>query len=369
MEKSETYFYELEALRKEIADLKVIKKDYQEVIEHAVEMIFKLDVHGYLFFTSAEFGRALGYNTNQLHGKHFSEIIHPDDIASCMQSFSVLLEVGKAPNNLIFRVRHIDGYYKWVDCSVICPFNDEGKPTQCIGFAHDISKLVYSQQLLEEENKKYIEATKEIAKAVVDAQEKERAEIGYELHDNVNQLLSTTRLYLELAKNDEQERLSLISRSVEGIANVVSEIRRISRSLVPSSINDLGLLVSIQDLAESIQATKALKVEFHYEGNVEEDVNEKLKLMLFRIIQEQVNNVLKHAMAKLLVIELVEDHGVIYLTISDDGKGFDVSSINNKKGMGLNNIRSRAELFNGSVRIISSHGEGCKLKVRIPLEN
>lgn len=197
---------------------------------------------------------------------------------------------------------------------------------------------------------------------------KERAEIGYELHDNVNQILSTARVFLDLAKNDEDKRVSLIEKSALNISNAVNEIRRISRSLVPASLSDLGLILSIEDLVESIKMTKAINVEFYHSGDVETEIVEKGKLMLFRIIQEQITNVLKHADAKQLVIELIVDSCSISLSISDNGKGFDSENVKGKKGVGLYNIANRTELFNGKMNIVTSPGNGCSLNIIIPLE-
>jgi signal transduction histidine kinase len=140
---------------------------------------------------------------------------------------------------------------------------------------------------------------------------------------------------------------------------------------VPPSIGDLGLIDSVQDLVENIKATKRLHVEFYYSGTIDNILDEKRKLMLFRIIQEQVNNVLKHASAKNLVIELIADSEghAVDLTISDDGKGFELDKVRSKKGVGLSNIASRAQLFNGSVHIVTALGEGCKLKINVPISN
>jgi signal transduction histidine kinase len=93
--------------------------------------------------------------------------------------------------------------------------------------------------------------------------------------------------------------------------------------------------------------------------------------MLFRIIQEQVNNVLKHSGAKNLIIELilVENQNRIELNITDDGKGFEPAKIKGKKGLGLSNIVSRADLFGGRASIVSAKGEGCKLSVQVPIHN
>ena len=207
-----------------------------------------------------------------------------------------------------------------------------------------------------------------LAQAMIDAQEKERAEIGKELHDNINQILSTTKLYLELAKSDDKERLSLINRSAGNIHNAIREIRNISRSLVPSSIGDLGLMDSLVDLVESVQVTRTIQVNFRSVGNFDERLSDKTKLMIFRIIQEQVNNVLRHSGARNLLIELTleETTGRIELNMTDDGKGFNPEKVR-KKGLGLSNIRSRADLFGGKVTIQSAPGHGCKLRVQVPV--
>lgn len=234
--------------------------------------------------------------------------------------------------------------------------------------ANLVTIIIESKRAEEKLLKQELDKQKLIAQAMVDAQEKERAEIGKELHDNINQILSTTKLYLELAKNDNSQRLSLISRSAGNIHNAIHEIRNISRSLVPASIGDLGLQDSILDLVESIRTTKTIHVEFYPVGELDQRISDKAKLMLFRIIQEQVNNVLKHSGARNLIIELMlaEGENSIELSITDDGKGFNPEKVR-KKGLGLSNITSRADLFGGKVTILSAPGRGCKLRVQIPV--
>jgi signal transduction histidine kinase len=224
---------------------------------------------------------------------------------------------------------------------------------------------VMDEKLLNQE----LNRQKGIFRAIVDAQEKERAEIGRELHDNINQILSTTKLYLELAKNDHKERMSLINRSADNIHQAIHEIRNISMSLVPASIGDLGLLDSIADLVENLKTTQAIQVRFYPAGKFEEKISDKEKLMLFRIVQEQVNNVLRHSGASNLTIELSMDEieKRIELIITDDGIGFNPEAIKNKKGLGFSSIISRADLFGGKATILSSPGCGCKLCVYVPV--
>ena len=244
----------------------------------------------------------------------------------------------------------------------------EGEMSTFERIANLVTIIIESKRAEEKLLKQELDKQKLIAQAMVDAQEKERAEIGKELHDNINQILSTTKLYLELAKNDNNQRLSLINRSAGNIHNAIHEIRNISRSLVPSSIGDLGLQDSIADLVESIRTTRTIHVEFYPAGEFDARISDKTKLMLFRIIQEQVNNVLKHSGARNLIIELIlaEAERSIELSITDDGKGFIPEKVR-KKGLGLSNITSRAELFGGKVTIQSAPGRGCKLRIQIPV--
>ena len=234
--------------------------------------------------------------------------------------------------------------------------------------ANLVTLLIESKKAEEELLRFEINKQKSIARAMVDAQEKERAELGKELHDNINQILSTTKLYLELAKSDDKERMNLIARSAGNIHNAIREIRNISRSLVPASICDLGLIDSLTDLVESIRLTRAMRVEFYPMGKFDERLSDKTKLMLFRIIQEQLNNVIRHSGAQKLIIELIleEADNRIELCMTDDGKGFDPEAVR-KEGLGLSNIRSRADLFGGNMTIQSAPGRGCKLSVQVPV--
>jgi signal transduction histidine kinase len=281
----------------------------------------------------------------------------------------ITLNTGKPLKNMIMGVRRQEGNVTWISINtepIYYSINRE-KPDAVVASFADITQAKKDKEEIQRNQKLYSDATKAVAQAVVDAQEKERAEIGYELHDNVNQILSTARVFLDLARNDEKERLNLIEKSAANISNAVSEIRRISRSLVPASLSDLGLVLSIEDLLDSIKIAKTINVEFYYSGDIEKSITEKGKLMLFRIIQEQVTNVLKHAEATQLVIELIVDSGSISLSITDNGKGFDCENVKTKKGVGLHNIANRTELFNGHMNVVTSPGNGCKLNIIIPL--
>ncbi len=293
--------------------------------------------------------------------------IHPDDKDNVTALFEdAIRNKEKGVIYTEYRFHKMDGKYAIVADRAFIVYDNDGEPARFVGSMQDVTeRKKLEMQVLKQE----IDKQKIIAQAVVDAQEKERAEIGKDLHDNVNQILSTAKLYLELAKSDVNQREQLIKRSADSIFNAINEIRSISKALVPPSVKDLGLIDSVKDLVESVHMTKALRVKFVHKGDFEKVISDKQKLMLFRIIQEQVNNVLKHAEASKLFIELAMQEKQISLTVEDNGKGFELEKVRFKKGVGLSNIESRVSLFDGKVTITTAPGKGCKLFIQVPIHN
>jgi PAS domain S-box-containing protein len=311
----------------------------------------------------ALFGYKTGYI--QQSSGFWESCIHPEDRDRVVKRLDQFITSNKSRLwEDEYRFKKSNGDYALVHDRGFLIFDHEGRINRMIGSMQDITekKELEAKLLLQELDKQKL-----VAQAVINAQEKERADIGKDLHDNVNQILTTAKLYLEMAKHEDADKTDLINRCSVNISDAINEIRSISRSLVPASIGDLGLVVSIQDLVENINATRRLEVAFHYKGRIDESIDEKRKLMLFRIIQEQVNNVLKHAGATRLIIELVLDEKMIALSIQDNGKGFEPEKAKGKKGVGLSNITSRTQLFNGKVTIIAAPGKGCTLNINVPI--
>jgi len=206
---------------------------------------------------------------------------------------------------------------------------------------------------------------KQITEAVILAQEKERTEIGKELHDNVNQILGASNLYINTAMTDEEMRQELLERSTQLVSNAINEIRKISKSLITPGLREIGLIESIGDVMDDLKVAKnKMVIDLDLQNISEEQIEDRRKLTLFRIVQEQLNNIVKHAEATRVLIRLSGEQDQIVLTVADNGVGFDVSR--HRKGVGITNIISRAELFAGKVEIQSSPGEGCMLTVSLP---
>jgi two-component system sensor histidine kinase UhpB len=156
----------------------------------------------------------------------------------------------------------------------------------------------------------------------------------------------------------------MLDRATRSIMDVINEVRAISHSLVPPTLGDLGLVESVRELVATVALVQKLHVDLDATDFNETGLPENGKLMLYRIIQEALNNIIKHAHASTVHIYLARNRKTVLLQISDNGQGFDPGKA--RRGLGLNNIRNRAELFGGKVVLKAEPGAGCILTVSIP---
>ncbi|MEO6669254.1 MAG: PAS domain S-box protein [Ferruginibacter sp.] len=233
-----------------------------------------------------------------------------------------------------------------------------------LSLANNITERVLLQEKLEEEKTK---KQQEIAAAVIIAQAQERTFLGEELHDNINQILATASLYMDCALSDEESRIMRITESKEFIKNAMEEIRKLSKTLLPPSLGNANLLEAVQDTIDNIKKVNE-HVHFITDFRVpsENSLGDKLKLAVYRIIQEQLNNIFKHAKASTIMISIKLQAGMLQLQIKDDGVGFDTSK--KADGIGLQNIFERTALLKGTAKIVSKPGEGCELLVNFDIE-
>jgi signal transduction histidine kinase len=243
--------------------------------------------------------------------------------------------------------------------------NQQGEMTGIIGVSTDISERKKTEQeLIEMEQRilnQKIQEQKKITRAVIIAQEQERNYIGRELHDNINQLLAGTKLYLGMAAKNTQNIKETIMYCIELIDNSIEEIRLLSsRHVTPLKNVDLEKL--IENLIDNLNKATSIKTVLMYK--ITNPLNDDLKLNIYRIIQEQTNNIIKHSSAQNVTITIEELNNMINMKVTDDGKGFDITK--ERSGIGISNIINRVETFNGKFKIESSVGNGCKIWVSLP---
>ncbi|MGC4038544.1 MAG: sensor histidine kinase [Chitinophagaceae bacterium] len=222
-------------------------------------------------------------------------------------------------------------------------------------------KLEYEQELAKQRAKQH----RIITETVIRAQEKEREEIGRELHDNVNQLLATAVLLLDFAIRKENLVSSTLQDSLNSIRMAIGEIRRLSHKLVGPALDDGDLRKALTELVSKISSA-GIDFSFIDDGYTDLYPDKETGLMIYRVAQEQLSNILKHAHASKAAVELASDEDRIYLTIRDNGRGFDPGK--QSPGIGLRNMTNRVHFYKGTIAIHSSPGEGCQLEIVVPVK-
>jgi two-component system NarL family sensor kinase len=191
--------------------------------------------------------------------------------------------------------------------------------------------------------------------AMMDGEERERVRIASNLHDGAGSLLSAVKLYLSALGNQHQQlAASPTYQETLGLVNdAASEIRETSHNLMPRVIQQQGLREAVRDYCNKLSKNNQIAVEFNSFG-VPQRMDEAMELMVYRTIQELIGNVLKHAEATNVLVQLSFDKDLFSVTVEDNGKGFDKHNRDHHTGIGIYNVQSRVEAFHGTMDIDSS---------------
>ena len=355
---------------KDIAEMNLLKSERRLAEAQVITKIgsWEISRQGELVACSDEMYRLLDLQPgDSLSAQKFMKMVFPNDRQLVLQAQASAIATGSF-TPIQIRIITRSGVEKYIEGR--CSQRTDSSGTSFIGTCQDITEKINAEQQLKKYSdqiaKERIDHQRKLVHASIESQERERAEIGRELHDNINQVLAVTKAYIEASMEQPEMFDELLNRSVKNLQMAINEIRKISKSLVPPVLDTNGLVDSVTDLIENIQLVNPFAINFHCEKEKLSNLSEKQQLALYRIVQEQFNNIIKHARAHNVIIELTANNNFIDLLIKDDGQGFDPKA--RRKGVGLSNILSRIELFDGKLEVISSRGTGCTLQVHLPKE-
>jgi PAS domain S-box-containing protein len=339
--------------------LQDVNKELDTVFNTVDEVLFSIDVtERKIIQISKACNPVYGYTQEEFMTDKliWFKLLHPGDRAMVKN----LLRKLKTGQTAFSRHRIVtkNEEIHWIEMKLIPTRTPQKKLVRVDGIANNITARVRLENKLTFERRTQ---QQQLTAAVIAAQENERSFLGEELHDNINPILATAKLYLDCAISDKNREEELVKESKGFITTAMNEIRKLSRSLVPPSLGEIRLTDALNDLVEHLKVVNKMKFITRWNNINEDELSDKLKLTIYRIMQEQINNVFKHADAERIFISLNQKENELELNIVDDGKGFDTNM--KKKGVGLQNIISRTELCNGKVSIFSSPGRGCKLQV------
>ncbi|MEI6946990.1 PAS domain S-box protein [Paraflavisolibacter sp. H34] len=331
---------------------------YEKLLDLSPDVLCSVNEEGIFVTVSAAARELWGYEPRELVGTSYFRLL-PEPQHPKALSLEQRLRNGSPQLKISLDFLHKSG--SLVPATWSAQWEAQTGLMYCVArAAGDATEKMALQKMLVEEK---VTAQKEISKAIISTQEKERGEIGKELHDNINQLLTTAKLCMENTFLFPDQRDLFARKSVDLVQTAIREIQALSRRWVGPSLQELSLKAALTELVGQYRALNRFRVEEFY-SFCESALDKELKINLYRMVQEQLNNTLKYARASRVQLSLVGDARRLRLVIEDDGVGFDPPA--SPKGLGLANIRNRAALFRGKAVISSSAGKGCRLEVVFP---
>ena len=220
-------------------------------------------------------------------------------------------------------------------------------------FFRNSKKLAIQKDLNHQQDLKdiYSQQHIQLVEVMLNAKEDEQNRVARDLHDGVGGMLAVSKMNLAHYINESNNNDSDLQNVVVHLENTMKELRRVAHNMMPEMLIRLGLEASLRDLCESIASDK-LKVEFQCLG-IGNNLKSREQINIHRIVQEAMANAAKHSNAKNLLLQCSQNKNIFFITIEDDGKGFDTSHIDIVKGIGVRNIKSRVEYLKGKIEILS----------------
>lgn len=284
----------------------------------------------------------------------FWALMHPDDLEPIREAVRRHL-VDREPYETEYRVRTRDGAYRWFRARAQAVWDAAGTPLRMAGSISDIHERKVAEQSLQDARTRELQAREEFAQHLLLAQEQERQRLANELHDSVGQNLSLikNRALLALQTTALPEAVAQHIAAVSDLTtDVIAEVRTVAQNLRPLHIEQLGLTDALETLLEKVSESSTLAIERRLE-NVDDALKGAAATHLFRILQEALNNILKHARASHCRVWLERDLHYVRLTVADDGVGFNADAQSGRHGLGLASIAERARMLGGTYRIES----------------
>ena len=337
------------------------ERKYSQVVESSLTGIF-INQDGRVVFCNQRYADIFGYSREEMIGLEVLQLVHPEDRALTDEWRKKRLQGEPVPAEYEARGLTKDGKTIWVTRRNT-RIDFRGRPAVLGNIADTTRRKQMESALMESEKELRLLSTQ-----LLTAQENERKWIAQELHDSIGQTLVAVKFALERKIGQSGTGKTPAGISMEDILsmvqNGVEETRRIMTNLRPSMLDDLGILATINWFCREFQ-----KVYPHFEVErqievQEQEVPEKLKIVIFRILQEAMNNIAKHSRGTSIALALGKKNDRITLKIQDNGAGFDLES--SRKGLGLSSMKERAQNSGGIFILESSPGKGACLEVMWP---
>jgi PAS domain S-box-containing protein len=344
-------------LKRAEAALRESEQRFRLVADTAPVMIWMAGVDKLRTYFNRPWLDFSGHSLEQVLGDGWTEGVHPEDLRQYLDTYTHAFDQRES-FQIQYRLRRSDREYRWILDSGVPRFDANGSFVGYIGSAIDITERKLAEQTLSMVRRKLIEA-----------HEEERAWLARELHDDISQRLCLLQVRLGNLKGAERSLVELrhgIEYTVEEVSSLATDVQGLSHRLHSSKLQFLGLATAASDYCREVADQHKVQVDFRAE-NMPRDLPPELSVSIFRVLQEALQNAIKHSGSQRFEVLLDYDSNEIHMTVHDSGRGFDADQAMKGRGLGLISMRERVALVAGELSIESQPQNGTTVYVRIPL--
>jgi PAS domain S-box-containing protein len=310
-------------------------------------------------FVSESWTRLTGHSLTVGLGDGWMQWVHPDDLAPFVETYSKAFDQ-RVPFRAEYRLQRPDGEFRWMFAQGVPRYDAQHAFAGYIGSTVDITERKAAEEVLST-----------LSQRLIEAQEQERARLARELHDDINQRLAVHVWSLESIKqrlpDGSPELEQQLGKIIEAAATLTKDVQRLSHRLHSSNLQMLGLEVAAQEMCRELAEQSGTPIEFRSEG-MAAAMPEDLSVCLYRVLQEAVQNALKHSGSSHLAVSLARGDDAITLTVQDAGTGFEPGKALNGRGLGLISMKERLRLVDGLLTIETRSPGGTTIRARVPLQ-
>jgi len=290
-------------------------------------------------------------------GNGWTEVVHPDDRSALLDTYTQVFD-RRGRFEMEYRLRRHDGEYRWVSDIGVPRFNTDGSFAGYIGSCMDVTERKIAE-----------EALSNMAGKLIEAHEEERRWIGRELHDDINQRIALLSIELDRWNQSAGSSADIhdhIRRISQRLVEIGEDIQALSHRLHSSKLEYLGIVVAAQSFCRELSEQYKVQISFSHSG-IPRNLPKEIALCLFRVLQESLQNAVKHSGAQEFTVEFRGRRGELQLSVIDAGRGFNLEDVANPTGLGLISMQQRLQLVNGELSIVSEVGRGTAIYARVPV--
>ncbi|MGA2401967.1 MAG: PAS domain S-box protein [Syntrophobacteraceae bacterium] len=346
--------------------LRVSEQKYSSLLENSLTGIY-IDQDGRIQFANSQFAEIYGYTRDEVVGMEIWRLVHPNDQAFVDEIRVKRLKVQDAPLEYEARGVTKDGETIWVKRrNTLITYN--GKPAILGNVVDNTKNRQMAVALRESEDN-----LRHLSSHLLTAQERERARISSELHDDLGQALALLKFKVRsIGKKVDVELKEDCENALVYLIEIIENVRKLSRDLSPSILKGLGLWAALRWLLQNFAKHSKMEVTIDM-ADVTENLNEETQIMVYRIFQEALTNIGKHSQASHVSVTIQERGGGMLFIVADDGRGIDLERLFSRepteRGLGMTTMDERARCMGGTFQVSSQEGSGTRITFWIPADS